>query len=54
MDHLDGKSTDAATPLQGLWSIVVAAAAQESVDSGQAIRIDDVIERHSLDTVLQD
>ena len=52
MDHLDGKSTDAATPLQGLWSIVVAAAAQESVDSGQAIRIDDVVGRHSLDTVL--
>ena len=52
MDRLDGKTTDAATPLQGLWSIVVAAAAQESVDTGLPVRIEDTVERHALAKLL--
>ncbi len=52
MDRLDGKDSDAATPLQGLWSIIVAAAAQESVDTEQPVGIEDFIERHALADVV--
>jgi predicted dehydrogenase len=48
IDQLDGKTSDAATPLQGLWSIVVAAAAQESVATGQPVAIDTFIEQNDL------
>jgi predicted dehydrogenase len=48
VDQLDGKTSDAATPLQGLWSIVVAAAAQESVSTGQPVVIDTFIEQNDL------
>ena len=39
MDQLDGKPVEAATPLQGLWSMIVASAAQESMALGQAVEI---------------
>ena len=52
MDRLDGRDTDAATPLQGLWSIIVAAAAQESIHSGQAIAIEEFITANDLDALL--
>jgi len=48
VDQLDGKTSDAATLLQGLWSIVVAAAAQESVTTGQPVVIDTFIEQNDL------
>jgi predicted dehydrogenase len=51
MDRLEGRETDAATPLQGLWSIIVAAAAQESIHSGQAVAIDEFITAHDLDAL---
>ncbi len=52
MDRLDGKDTDAATPLQGLWSIIVASAAQESMDTGRAVAVDDFIAAHELAPLL--
>ena len=48
VDQLDGKTSDAATPIQGLWSIVVAAAAQESVTTGQPVIINAFIEQNDL------
>ena len=51
MDRLEGRETDAATPLQGLWSIIVASAAQESIHTGQAVAIDEFITAHDLDAL---
>ncbi|MEM6513908.1 MAG: Gfo/Idh/MocA family oxidoreductase [Pseudomonadota bacterium] len=51
-DQLDGQSVDAATPLQGLWSIVVASAAQQSSATGESVRINDLISEHGLDRLL--
>ena len=39
VDQLEGKTTDAATPVQGLWSMVVACAAQRSLKTEQAVDI---------------
>ncbi|MEM1262903.1 MAG: Gfo/Idh/MocA family oxidoreductase [Pseudomonadota bacterium] len=39
VDRLEGKATDAATPIEGFWSIVVAAAAQQSAQTGQPVDI---------------
>ena len=38
---LEGGEADAATPLQGFWSLVVASAAQQSLASGEVILIDE-------------
>lgn len=50
--QLDGKEATAATPLEGLWSIIVAAAAQESADSGQRISISNFVQENRLDRVV--
>ncbi|MEK9544273.1 MAG: gfo/Idh/MocA family oxidoreductase, partial [Luminiphilus sp.] len=39
--QLEGGEADAATPLQGFWSLVVASAAQQSLASGEVILIDE-------------
>ncbi len=52
VDRLEGKATDAATPLQGLWSIVVAAAAQASIASGQPVGIRSLLDQHQLGGIL--
>lgn len=38
-DQLDGKKGEAATVVQGLWSIIVACAAQQSIETQQAVDI---------------
>jgi predicted dehydrogenase len=43
VDQLEGKVVDAATPLQGLWSMIVASVAQASIKSGQAIDVNDFL-----------
>ncbi|MEM7613219.1 MAG: Gfo/Idh/MocA family oxidoreductase [Pseudomonadota bacterium] len=48
IDRLDGKATDSATPEQGLWSIIVAAAAEQSARSGDAVNIANFIAHHDL------
>jgi myo-inositol 2-dehydrogenase/D-chiro-inositol 1-dehydrogenase len=53
VDRLDGKLTDSATPLQGLWALIVASAAQESILSGAAIIIDDYINNLNLEDALK-
>jgi len=48
MDQLEGKPVDAATPLQGLWAIIVASAAQASMASGQPVDIDTFLADNKL------
>ena len=51
-DQLDGKSVDSATPSQGLWSIVIAAAAQTSLSSGAPVELKHFLSEHDLDDLL--
>jgi hypothetical protein len=53
MDQLEGLSVDAATPLQGLWSMIVASAAQASMASGQAIDIKQFMMANNLADYLE-
>ena len=53
MDQIEGKATDSATPLQGFWSIVVAAAAQQSLRTGLPVDIESLLHEHKLDGVLE-
>jgi predicted dehydrogenase len=48
MDQLDGKTTDSATLQQGLWSIIVASAAQESITTGHAINVEHFLQARQL------
>ena len=48
MDQLNGQESDSATPLQGLWAMVVASAAQESISSGAVINIKQFIDDNQL------
>jgi hypothetical protein len=52
MDRLDGKEVDCATPVQGMWAMVVASAAQESMVSGLPVNIAEFINNHGLNAVL--
>lgn len=40
IDNISGKPTDSATAREGLWSVVVALAAQESIACGQVVDVD--------------
>lgn len=53
VDRLDGKLTDSATALQGLWALIVASAAQESIQSGEPIIIDDYISNLNLEDAIK-
>lgn len=52
LDRLQGKAVDSATPIQGLWAMIVASAAQESIASGAAVDIAEYIEQHELTAAL--
>jgi len=52
VDQLEGNKTNSATPLQGLWSIIIASAAQQSVQTGRCVSIDDFIGDNDLAKVL--
>ena len=54
MDRLEGKQNDAATPLQGLWSIIVASCAQASIASGQAIEVRSYLNENGLSYLLEE
>lgn len=51
-NQLEGRSVDAATPLQGLWSMVVAEAAQRSAKSGQPQSVEELLESEKMTAVL--
>ena len=51
-DQLDGNSADCATPMQGLWSVIVASAAQESVRTGNPVNMSEFIADNKLSEVV--
>ncbi|MEM7278988.1 MAG: Gfo/Idh/MocA family oxidoreductase [Pseudomonadota bacterium] len=52
-NQMDGQSVDSATPIEGLWSIIVASAAQESLGSKSAVNITEFIRSNGLDHILK-
>ncbi len=52
MDRLEGKEVDSATPRQGMWAMVVASAAQQSLAVGRPIDVDRFILDHDLASLL--
>jgi hypothetical protein len=52
IDQMEGKATQSATPLQGLWSMIVACAAQASIAEGQAIHINEFMKVNDLSKFL--
>lgn len=48
LDRLEGLEVEAATPQQGLWSMIVASAAQESSRSGRPVEIAQFLEAQNL------
>jgi myo-inositol 2-dehydrogenase / D-chiro-inositol 1-dehydrogenase len=53
MDQLDGQKADCATVEQGLWSMIVASAAQESMRTGQAVSVSNFLQLQQLDYLLE-
>ena len=52
IDQIEGKATQSATPLQGLWSMIVAFAAQASIAEGQVIHINEFMKVNDLSKFL--
>jgi len=48
IDNLDGKKTNTATVAEGFWSVVVGAAAEESVKTGQPVLIDEILKSSGI------
>ena len=48
IDNIEGKKTNTATVDEGFWSIVVGAAAQESIKTGKIIRIDELLKKNGI------
>ena len=48
IDNIDGNPTNTATVEEGFWSVVVAAAAQESIKVGQPILVDEFLEQNGI------
>ncbi|RME80598.1 MAG: gfo/Idh/MocA family oxidoreductase [Caldilineae bacterium] len=51
IDNIAGRKTRAATVEEGFWSVVVAAAAQESIQSGLPVQIDEFLAARGIDAV---
>ncbi|MEM8857259.1 MAG: Gfo/Idh/MocA family oxidoreductase [Chloroflexota bacterium] len=49
VNNIDGIETPTATALEGLWSIAVASAAQESIKTGQVVKINDHLADNGID-----
>jgi len=50
IDNIAGKETSTATADEGYWSVVVGAAAEASVKTGDIIKIDDFLEKEGIST----
>lgn len=46
--NIEGEKTNTATAAEGVWSIVVASAAQHSITTGQVIEIDAFLRQHGI------
>tara|TARA_S200000501_G_scaffold74502_1_gene66311 strand:+ start:3154 stop:4383 length:1230 start_codon:yes stop_codon:yes gene_type:complete len=52
INRLNGLDSDSATPKEGLWSIVLASAAQESISKGSHIMMDEFLNKYKLSWLL--
>ena len=52
MDRLEGKEVNSATPLQGMWAMVGASAAQQSLATGEPVDVDTFIADNDLASLL--
>lgn len=50
IDKIEGKETDTAKAEEGFWSIVVGAAAEESVKTGNSVNIDEILKKNGIKT----
>ena len=48
IDNIEGQKTNSATVEEGFWSIVVGVAAEESVQTGEVVRIDELLARNGV------
>jgi len=48
IDNIEGKATNSATAEQGFWSVVVAAAAQESIKVGHPVNVADFLNQQGI------
>lgn len=48
VDNIEGRPTNTATVEEGFWSVVVGAAAEESIKTGQVVLIDELLKRHGV------
>jgi len=48
IDRIEGQEQNVATPKDGLWSVIVAVAAQESIKQGQVVSINDLLASEKL------
>ena len=48
IENIEGRPTATATAAEGFWSIVVGAAAEESVKTGQAVQIAELLQQHGI------
>lgn len=48
IDNLDGKETNTATVEEGFWAVVVGAAAEESVKTGQPVLVDEFLKQNGI------
>ena len=48
IDRIEGQQRNVATPKDGLWSVIVAVAAQESIKQGQVVAIEDLLVRENI------
>ena len=48
IDNIEGKPTNTASVEEGFWSVVVGAAAEESVKTGQPVMIDEILKRDGI------
>jgi len=48
VDNIEGKPTNTARVEDGLWSVVVGVAAEESIKSGKIVSIDELLQRNGV------
>jgi myo-inositol 2-dehydrogenase/D-chiro-inositol 1-dehydrogenase len=48
INNIEGKPTNTATVSEGFWSVVVGAAAEESVKTGQPVLVDDFLKQNGI------
>jgi len=51
VDNIEGKQTNTARAEEGFWSIVVGAAAEESVKTGEVIKVSELLRRNGLESL---